>query len=494
MDMRSELFLRFLSLKIDCGSLEMPRPKSPATLYSLCLCSVSHNIRAFFPISCEDSPFRCLPAALNEDLIRILQSATPVSINFDCICHILRTGVRRVNLSLIDRCKGVRSRLPRVLRAIRYGNLTHLSLGGATHRDDKELLNIVPFLRGLRCLSLFLPNVTDRVVAAISNYCNNLTELALYGERITDKGLHLLARCSKLRLLRLEGDRRFSPAISMPSTFRLLSELQSLQQATLPHLTEAIQHFQRDHKLSLTEYDDKDCVAPPTERRLVHICQVCPHLAQVKLTPRGSEDLSPLQRLRSLRELSLNVVESRSGAHFRLQVQPLMGVVGGNLRSLTLHLMDVDLGVLSKYCSRLEELEIANLSKVSWSGSAWPTFPKLRRLKLFLEADGPATSDDFYAVLSGSRELTELSLGWCELRDNTLKKLVESGSILKLRTLELSQVSEVTGTGLMYLVAVPSDLALLSIFGCERISRFDIFRLKMYIEECNYDLTVRCHM
>lgn len=467
----------------------MPRRRQPPALYCLCLHAVTGHMEDIF--GDNENGFQALPAVVSEDILHILQSLKPVASSFYYICCMLRTAhLRKVNLSLIDSDGAKHSRLPQILLSIKQPMLQELSLGGAHLRDDVQLVTIISSFYKLRVLRLLLPNVTDCLVTAISTYCLCLEELVLYGESITDSSVQLLVRCSKLRTLRLEGDRSFRPQTSPLTTVKLLSDLKNLQRVKLPYLSEALHCFSISKKLLLTEYQSMDDVIP-TENSLTHICQVCPHLKRVNLVLRGHEDLSPLQWLRSLENLSLQLLDNQAQAFFRVQIQPLLCVIGNNLSSLSLCLSALDLGVLSKFCLRLKELEVTNLRELLREQYGQATFQSLESFKFFLEADNTVTSDNLLRLLMGSRNLKELSLGWCRLADDAIKALVDSGAFLKLEVLEMGEVEDVSVIGLRYLVDIESDLKMLSVFGCDCVSHRDICMLKDYVKEKNYALAIK---
>ncbi|XP_064477039.1 uncharacterized protein LOC135390960 [Ornithodoros turicata] len=470
----------------------MPRKNLPPSLYHICLHAVTAHMDDIF--SENENAFQGLPAAINEDILHILQSLKPAASAFYYICCILRTAqLRKVNVSLIDSDAAKHSRLPQILLNMKQHLLQELSLGGAHLEDDVQLVTVISGFYKLRVLRLLLPNITDCLVTAIASYCLCLEELVLYGERVTDGSVQLLVRCSKLKVLKLESDRSFRPQTSPLTSFKLLSELKNLRRAKLPYLSEALHCFSVGTKLLLTEYQNTDD-AIPTEDGLLHVCQVCPHLNKVNLVLRGHEDLSPLQWLRSLGTLSLKVLDSHSGAFFRVQIQPLLCVIGSNLTSLSLCLSVLDLGVISRFCSGLKELEIVNLRRIFWGSYTQAIFPALKSFKFFLDVDNTVTSDDLSQLLRGSRNLRELSLGWCRLTDDALKALVDCGALLRLRVFEMSEVEDITSAGLRRLVEVESDLTMLTVFGCDRVSRRDISALRDYVNEKNYALTIKHHM
>lgn len=261
--------------------------------------------------------------------------------------------MRSVKLSFIDSRLPIDkpSRLPRLLEEIsRHGTqLVELSLVGAVHEDDASLVTTLARLPRLRRLSLYLCNVTDRVVAAIAENCTDLTELKLSGQRTTDDSLFLLTACTRLRSFQLESDMRFDPRVTVASSFQLLKGLRHLETLEVPFLIEAILLFPVNWRLSLTEYIESKfnplLLCGPSLDRVVTIC---PRLRKVGLILSGSEVIGPLCALKTLSDLALRITSVTSEAFFRYQVVPLFRNLGANLRVLTLSLPELDIATISR--------------------------------------------------------------------------------------------------------------------------------------------------
>uniref|UniRef100_A0A1E1X614 Putative leucine rich repeat some n=1 Tax=Amblyomma aureolatum TaxID=187763 RepID=A0A1E1X614_9ACAR len=475
----------------------MPRRKTPKPLYRLCVVYVAGTIQSLCPAH-DDAVASVFPPHVSEDLVDALQSYKQS--NFTSLHHLLTHRLRRIRLSFIDCHLPIDkpSRLPRLLRQIsEHGKqLVDLSLVGAVHQDDATLVEALCKLPRLRRLTLCLCNVTDRVVCSIAEHCRELSELKLSGQRVTDESLYLLVACSQLRSLLLESDMCFDPRISVASSFHLLRGLPHLQTLKIPFLTEALLLFPEGCKLSLVEYMERG-LSPLLQctTALPHIVSICPSLTRVSLILTGQEAILSLGHLKSLTDLTLRVIATSSERFFRRQVEPVLRMVGSHLKTLTLSLPDLDVAAISEHCPVLTDLEMEDLRTLILSDQP-PTLPpthfrQLQRLKFFPHEMNTVTPEQLFDMLRDGGKLTEACLGWCQLTDTSLEALVASGTFANLREFELNEVEYVSGAGLRSLVAADSELASLTVFGCDFVSRADIDRLREQVAEQNLDLVIR---
>ncbi|XP_077500370.1 uncharacterized protein LOC144111107 isoform X1 [Amblyomma americanum] len=475
----------------------MPRRKTPKPLYRLCVVYVARAIHSLCPAH-EDAATSVFPPHVSEDLVDVLQSYTQS--NFTSVHHLLTHRLRRIRLSFID-CHlpfNKPSRLPRLLRQIsEHGKqLVELSLVGSVHQDDTPLVEALCKLPRLRRLTLCLCNVTDRVVCSIAEHCRELSELKLSGQRLTDESLYLLVACTQLRSLLLESDMCFDPRISVASPFHLLRGLPRLQTLKIPFLTEALLLFPVGCKLSLVEYMERG-LSPLLQctTALPHIVSICPSLTRVSLILTGQEAILSLGHLKSLTDLTIRVIATSSEHFFRRQVEPVLRMVGSHLKTLTLSLPDLDVAAVSEHCPMLTDLEMEDLRTLILSDqppTLQPThFRRLQRLKFFPHEMNTVTPEQLFEMLHDGGKLTEACLGWCQLTDSLLEALVASGTFANLREFELNEVEYVSGAGLRSLVSADSDLASLTVFGCDFVSRADIDLLRLQVVEQNLDLVIR---
>lgn len=474
----------------------MPRRKAPEPLYRLCVAYIAGNIQSLCPP--HDAVTSVFPPLVSEDLVDALQSYKQS--NFTSLHHLLTHRLRRIKLSFID-CHlpfDKPSRLPRLLGQISaHGKqLAELSLVGAVLQDDAALVDALPKLPRLRRLTLCLCNVTDRVVVAIAENCHELCELKLSGQRVTDESLYLLVACSQLRSLLLESDMCFDPRISVASSFQLLRGLRHLQTLKIPFLTEALLLFPADCRLPLVEYMERG-LSPLLQctTALPHIVSVCPLLTRVSLILTGQENILSLGQLRLLSDLTVRVIANSTERFFRRQVEPVLRAVGPHLRTLTLSLPDLDVAAISRHCPVLVDLEMEDLRTLllmDQPAALPPTsFRRLQRLKFFPHEMNAVTPEQLFEMLRDGGQLVEACLGWCQLTDASLAALVESGTFGKLREFELNEVDCVSGAGLRTLVTADNELASLTVFGCDFVTRADVEDLREQVAKNNLDLVIR---
>lgn len=478
----------------------MPKRKTPKPLYRLCVAYVAGTIHSLCPTHGDDDSAvaSVFPPHVSEDLVDALQ--TYKQSNFTSIHHLLTHRLRRIKLSFIDCHLPINkpSRLPRLLRQISaHGKqLVELSLVGAVHQDDSTLVAALAGLPRLQKLTLCLCNVTDGVVLSIAQHCHDLAELKLSGQRLTDDSLYLLVACEQLRSVLLESDMCIDPRITVSSSFHLLRGLPRLQTLKIPFLTEALLLFPAGCKLSLVEYIERSrnpllqCTTA-----LPHIVSICPLLTRVSLAVTGQEVILPLGLLKSLSDLTLRVIANSSELYFRRQIEPVLKMVGPHLKTLTLSLPDLDVYSVSKHCSVLMDLEIEDVRTLILSDQPpvlqQTQFSRLQRLKFFPDEMNAVTPEQLFRMLCNTHKLTEACLGWCQLTDASLEALVASGTFAHLREFELNEVEYISGVGLRSLVAADSDLAALTIFGCDFVTRADIEQLREQVAQQNLDLVIR---
>ncbi|KAH6941502.1 hypothetical protein HPB50_019159 [Hyalomma asiaticum] len=477
----------------------MPKRKTPKPLYRLCVVYVAGTIHSLCPAHGDDAAVASVfPPHVSEDLVDALQSYKQS--NFTSLHHLLTHRLRRIKLSFIDCHLPIDkpSRLPRLLRQISaHGKqLVELSLVGAVHQDDATLVEALGKLPRLRRLTLCLCNVTDRVVISIAKHCRELCELKLSGQRVTDESLYLLVACEQLRSLLLESDMCFDPRITVSSSFHLLGGLPRLQTLKIPFLTEALLLFPAGCKLALVEYMERS-LSPLLQctTALPHIVSICPLLTRVSLILTGQEGILPLGLLKYLTDLTLRVISNTSELFFRRQVEPVLKMVGPHLKTLTLSLPDLDVAAISQHCPVLTDLEMEDLRTLILSDQPsilqHTQFSRLQRLKFFPHEMNTVTPEQLFGMLRNGGKLTEACLGWCQLTDASLEALVASGTFSKLREFELNEVECVSGVGLRSLVAADSDLASLTVFGCDYVTRADIEQLREQVARQNLDLVIR---
>jgi Leucine-rich repeat (LRR) protein len=157
---------------------------------------------------------------------------------------------------------------------LRNLGLQELDLGG-TEITDRALRDIGT-LTDLRSLVVGSNVITDRGIAYLLK-CKRLTELGLYGTRISNSGLLLLSRCHRLQALSIGGNKRITD-----DGLRAVAALPKLE------------------ALSLLD-------APITDRGLSHLVK-CRHLKRLNLEGTAITDaaLPSLRKLKSLTDLHLH--------------------------------------------------------------------------------------------------------------------------------------------------------------------------------------------
>ncbi|KAH8035467.1 hypothetical protein HPB51_005702 [Rhipicephalus microplus] len=153
------------------------------------------------------------------------------------------------------------------------------------------------------------------------------------------------------------------------------------------------------------------------------------------------------------------------------------------------------LRLLQPHCSVLMDLEIEDVRTLILSDQPpvlqQTQFSRLQRLKFFPDEMNAVTQEQLFRMLCNIDKLTEACLGWCQLTDASLEALVASGTFAHLREFELNEVEYISGVGLRSLVAADSDLAALTIFGCDFVTRADIEQLREQVAQQNLDLVIR---
>ncbi|KAL1473549.1 hypothetical protein MTO96_021918 [Rhipicephalus appendiculatus] len=444
----------------------MPKRKTPKPLYRLCVAYVAGTIHSLCPTHGDDDSAvaSVFPPHVSEDLVDALQSYKQS--NFVSLHHLLTHRLRRIKLSFIDCHLPIDrpSRLPRLLRQISGSRqAAHRAVARRRRSSGRRDAGRGPGS----------PVSASRTSLSTCSW-----------------------PCEQLRSVLLESDMCFDPRITVSSSFHLLRGLPRLQTLKIPFLTEALLLFPAGCKLSLVEYMERS-LSPLLQctTALPHIVSICPLLTRVSLILTGQEGILPLGLLKSLSDLTLRVISNTSELFFRRQVEPVLKKVGPHLKTLTLSLPDLDVAAISEHCPMLTDLEMEDLRTLILSDQPsvlqHTQFSRLQRLKFFPHEMNTVTPEQLFGMLCNGGKLTEACLGWCRLTDASLEALVASGTFAHLREFELNEVECVSGVGLRSLVAADSDLASLTVFGCDFVTRADIEQLREQVAQQNLDLVIR---
>ncbi|EEC14481.1 hypothetical protein ISCGN_013313 [Ixodes scapularis] len=353
-------------------------------------------------------------------------------------------------------------------------------------------LQQLPFLVKL---TLRLADITETLIAGITNNCALLTEVTLSSLSFDERCLDMFTACTRLEELVIDC----TAADTDPDTHHAqgLLSLPRLRVFRYDNLTREVLRIPSTMQLSLTDYAEQNGKARWAPTFLEHVVKVCPLITCIHVDLFGEEDVSLLRFLRHLSRLSLSLSPVIAANDIATELRPVFRAVGHNMTSLRLEIGCVDLADITEYCTGLEVLNISSLHTMrKFAKKRTAILPQLKTLKLSLS---PTTGidDGFPAELIQAigANLQKISLKDCQLSDAEFNILLKACKFNSVRELSLSQVRGLTAWSLHDLFAAPNPLETVKLYMCPRISRPDInsLRHRAKLENLAVDVIIDHH-
>ncbi|CAN7995764.1 unnamed protein product [Ixodes hexagonus] len=452
----------------------MPRQKLPSSLYRICLTYVTSNMQVLYPE--HTSIVGGLPPNINEEIFTVLQRSQPN--NLALLLKILSSVLRSIRLPpgtklIAHAAPDVFSQLPR-----NKEHLTELHLV-LTEQHVGTFAELLSQLVRLQRLVLWLDDLTEPLVDAISRYCTGLRQLCLYK----------VGRGSYIRVL-AANDNGHLVELSVHFPVKILTSLPELRVFRISFLAFALLSLPATVRLGLTELVALEPSIFDCTWALPHIIAVCPMLTRVYLSLANDRDITPLSCLAFLDDLSL-FTNGDGDIGFMDLVEPLLCRIGSNLRRLRLYISDLDINCIIRYCTALHELRLEGLERlINYSRCETRGLGRLRKFRLSFHVMSSVHPNRPFEFLQDYGRLTEVSLRRCHLADEALRQLISSGTLSRLGELQLTEVHGVTVAGLKDLVVAHNDLVLLFIIRCPHVTTEHVDELRRLVQSMNLGLRI----
>lgn len=402
------------------------------------------------------------------------------------------------------------------LLAVRCKNLRQLNISYLRHINPSVLMSLVLCFSKLVSLNLRMTLTVDQLLSQIGLACPDLLELNLAGTPITDKGVVQLCVAEDGRRL-CQNLRRLIVTDTAISTAGATVVLQSL-----PNLRE----FDYDHifdVLELVEQWDKglesrllmgtgvrlsaEPTVPPSQlslRTLISAAEyvpmqgldaatrLCPETCTVTLSNAWlpSAALYKLMVMQHLTSISLTNSEGLS-LDFHEGVLPLLTVCGHQLQNLILvNFTSVDITGIGRACPDLYNLAFSSIAEFQPVGQLcdkW--FNRLHALELWSDPHADLSPYLIRQLLLFSPNMTNMLFKGCEvLSDKLMADIWRVNPMPKLSHFTLDHCHAITGESLHHVLSADNELAVLRVWSCINITKFQHVELVHRIKDENLDV------
>ncbi|XP_046633637.1 uncharacterized protein LOC124313017 isoform X2 [Daphnia pulicaria] len=488
----------------------MPKRKSPQTLVSECLKTVSCSIEWF---ALHHYPqFDCLTSDLTGQIFNRLKTIPGLSASHFQL--VLTDHLNGIDLSnpyqhdswdyYMDIALGIICR--------RKPNLLRINLSNVLRIPDIFWTDIVPSLDYLRVISLRSTNCADQQVLTLIKHCQNLRELDLsLCERVTNWSVSNLCQESavgiKLQLLdvmQTQVDER-----GIRSVVERCTGLSSLKWR---NTINALGQIYRDlasgtstsHITTPPSYSLHQLISDSSYRlySLQGAVQLCRQAVQVIIDGPSlllAEELQALEHLHCLRELRV-VLGSHTRSEllldFRVGFDSILTKHGSTLQHLSIgRIRRVDLERIAHSCHQLTSLSLElNHSYRETTTNTRTTIQSLSKLNVSVR-DRKSNEDSHHDVPASCLAALTASPGIRHIKitaSQNMSDAILSESLVghDLDSLELESCSNISMRSLWSVIHHSKRLSNLKVYRCQLVIDSEIAELHRMIEEQRWDLDV----